>query len=144
MIFTTAHFSPDLPKISAACTQAERILVVQVAKDTRPYVPARTMSLNQRTRIIGNSIVYPGPCARYLWEGKVMADSATGKGPAHIPGVGYRFRKGATLKPTSRKLKFTKSVHPLAQDHWTEASTKANLEKWKRVAMKAVAAYGNR
>lgn len=36
--------------------------------------------------------------ARYLYFGNKMVDSETGKGPALIEDVGYRYRKGATLK----------------------------------------------
>lgn len=130
--------------INPACTRAEKILAVQVMKDTRPFVPALTMSLNNRTRLIGSHIIYPGPYAQYLYYGKAMVDSKTGRGPFYIKGVGYRFRRGATLRATNRDLKFTKSVHPKAQAHWIEASLAANGAKWKRVARKAVAEYGNR
>lgn len=132
----------NVHSISPACTYAEKIIAVQVMKDTRPYVPALTMSLNQRTRIIGNHIIYPGPYARYLYEGKVMVDATTGKGPMKIPDVGYRFHKGAKLKPTNRPLQYTKTVHPKATDHWIDASIAANKTKWTRVAKEAIKAYG--
>lgn len=83
-------------------------------------------------------IIYPGPYARYLYEGKVMVDSATGKGPMRIVGKNgeevIRFRKGATLKPTNRDLNIQPSVHKDAQSHWFEASKAQNLEKWVRAA----------
>lgn len=125
--------SYEMPELMDG-NSASMVLAVQVEKDTRPFVPALTMSLNQRTRVMGNKVVYPGPYARYLYEGKVMVDSITGKGPANIPEVGYRFRKGATLRPTDRDLTFSTSPHPQAQAHWFEASKQKNLEKWKRVA----------
>lgn len=122
---------------------ANVILATQVMKDTRPFVPALTMSLNNRTHIEfdadgGASIIYPGPYARYLYYGKVMVDSITGKGAMYIPDVGFRFHKGATLVPTDRDLVFTTEVHPQAQSHWFEASKALNLDKWKNVVEKAV------
>ena len=129
-------------KLAAASTKAEHTVAVQAAKDTSPYVPMLTGSLNARTQVDGGNIIYPGPYARYLYYGKVMVDSVTGKGPMHfIDKMGneqIKFRKGATLKPTDRDLKYTKSAHPQAQDHWFEASKAENLDKWLRVAEKAV------
>lgn len=129
-------------KLAVASTKAEHAVAVQAAKDTSPYVPMLTGSLNVRTQVVGGTIIYPGPYARYLYYGKVMVDSVTGKGPMHfIDKMGneqIKFRKGATLKPTDRDLKYTKSEHPQAQDHWFEASKAQNLDKWLRVAEKAV------
>lgn len=129
-------------KLSLASSRAEHILAVQVQKDTEPYVPALTMSLTNRTQIHGNTIIYPGPYARYLYQGKVMVDSATGKGPMRIVSENgvelIRFRKGATLTPTNRDLNIQRTVHPYAQSHWFEASKANNLEKWLRVAGRAV------
>lgn len=129
-------------KLSVASTKAEHAVAVQAEKDTSPYVPMLTGSLDARTQVDGGNIIYPVPYARYLYYGKVMVDSVTGKGPMHfIDKMGneqIRFRKGATLKPTDRDLKYTKSAHPQAQDHWFEASKAQNLDKWLRVAEKAV------
>ena len=51
--------------IGKAATRAEHIVAVQAAKDTSPYVPFLTGSLDERTRVSGNTIIYPGPYARY-------------------------------------------------------------------------------
>lgn len=129
-------------KLAVASTKAEHAVAVQAAKDTSTYVPMLTGSLDARTKVEGGNIIYPGPSARYLYYGKVMVDSVTGKGPMHfIDKMGneqIRFRKGATLKPTDRDLKYTKSAHPQAQDHWFESSKAQNLDKWLRVADKEV------
>ena len=142
MISFDVETNIDVAELHDMCTEAEKIVTVQAMKDTRPYVPALTMNMNNRTRILGNHIIYPGPYARYLYMGKVMVDRDTGKGPAYIPGVGYRFRKGAKLVATNRDLKFTKDLHPKAQSHWIVASAAENKEKWKRVAREAVRMYG--
>lgn len=149
-------------KLHTASTEAELILAEQVEKDTRPYVPAMSLSLANRTRVddgleplrkrsIEESkqmrasgkpvVVYPGPYARYLYYGKVMVDRATGKGPMRIVAKDgteiIRFRKGAKLTETSRDLKIQRSVNPRAQSHWFEASKAKNLPKWLRVAKEA-------
>ena len=55
--------------------------------------------------------------ARYLHEGKVMVNAATGKGPGMVPGVGPRWKKYTELKATDRPLVYTKK-HPKAGSHW--------------------------
>lgn len=128
--------------IGKAATRAEHIVAVQAAKDTSPYVPFLTGALDERTRVSGNTIIYPGPYARYLYYGKVMVDSRTGKGPSHYVDKNgneqIRFRKGAVLRATDKNLVFTKYFHNQAQSHWFEASKAQNLEKWRNVAGKAL------
>lgn len=116
--------------LQKSSTKAEHIVAQQVAKDTSPFVPALTGSLDVRTRVVGSDIIYPGPSARFLYCGKVMVDPNTGS--TYAP-------KGGTKVVTDRNLVFTQTVHPQAQDHWFEASKAQNLDKWKRVARKAVA-----
>lgn len=120
-------------KLVQACGKAEHVLAVQVEKDTVPFVPALTGSLTERTRVVGNAIIYPGPYARFLYNGKVMVDPNTGS--TYAP-------KGGTKVLTDRNLVFTKTMHPQAQSHWFEASKAQNLDKWVRVAEKAVKKYG--
>ncbi len=132
-------------QLAQACSRAEHVLAAQVKKDTQPFVPALTGSLTDNTRVIGNIVVYPGPYARYLYYGKVMVDE-NGNGPKHFVGKGgneqIKFPKGAKLHATDRDLVFTRTVHPQAQAHWFEASKAQNLQKWMRVAKKAVTKYG--
>lgn len=128
-------------RLMQASSEAEHILAVQIRKDTSPYVPALTGSLDTRTGIEGFSdaglgpgtggsmIVYPGPYARYLYYGKLMVDPTTGS--SYAP-------KGGTKVVTDKNLVFSKSMHAQAQSHWFEASKAQNLEKWVRVADKAV------
>lgn len=96
-------------------------LANEVLKDTRPFVPALTMSLNQRSRVEGTQVVYPGPYARYLYYGKVMEGPVTGPKTA-----------------TSKDLVFTKSVHAHAQAFWFEASKAKNKKKWTDGAEKVI------
>ena len=120
-------------KLAESCTRAESIVGQQVIKDTAPFVPARTGSLTIRTRLDGNKIIYPGPYARFLYYGKVMVDPQTGS--TFAP-------KGGTKVLTNRDLVFSKAMHPQAQSHWFEASKAQNMEKWVRVADKAVKKFG--
>ena len=101
----------------------------QARKDTAPYVPFLTGSLDRRTQVEGNAIIYPGPYARFLYYGKVMVDPETGS--TYAP-------KGGTKVLTDKNLVFNTSGHNQAQSHWFEASKAENLDKWIRVADKAV------
>lgn len=138
------NFTEDLArKLATASTRAEHAVATQAAKDTAPFVPFLTGSLNIRTIVDGGTIIYPGPYARYLYYGKVMVDSATGEGPMRIVGKDgtevIRFRKGATLRPINRDLDIKKRPgHAQAQSHWFEASKAQNLDKWIRKAQKAI------
>lgn len=116
-----------------ASNKAQTAVAIQAQKDTSPYVPALTGSLDQRTRVDENQIIYPGPYARYLYYGKLMVDPTTGS--SYAP-------KGATKVLTDKNLVFNKAVHSQAQDHWFEASKAENMDKWLRVAGKAVKRYG--
>lgn len=100
-------------KIAQFSQKAEAWLANEILKDTDPYVPALTGSLSQRSHIEGNTVVYPGPYARYLYYGKVMEGPP--QGPKHA---------------TDRDLVYTKTMHPNAQSHWFEASKAQNLKKW--------------
>lgn len=120
-------------KLAESCTRAESIVGQQVIKDTAPFVPALTGSLTIRTRLDGNKIIYPGPYARFLYYGKVMVDPQTGS--TFAP-------KGGTKVLTNRDLVFSKAMHPQAQSHWFEASKAQNLDKWVRIAEKAVEKFG--
>ena len=129
----TDGFDAVKEAIAKACTRAEHVLAEQIEKDNQPFVPAFTESITQRTRVDGSAVIYPGPYARFLYYGKVMVDPNTGSTYA---------TKGGTKVLTDRDLVFSKAVHPQAQSHWFEASKAQNLDKWVRVAEKAVKKYG--
>lgn len=129
----TDGFDAVKEAIAKACTRAEHVLAEQIEKDTQPFVPMLTGSLTQRTRVVGNDIIYPGPYSRFLYYGKVMVDPNTGS--TYAP-------KGGTKVVTDRNLVFNQTMHPQAQAHWGEASKAQNLDKWVRVADKAVKKFG--
>lgn len=120
------EFSSALTKkLEAAGPRAAHALAVQIQSDTEPFVPARNKSLVNRTQVVGNVVVYPGPYARFLYNGKLMIDPDTGSAWA---------TKGATKVVTGKDLDIKTSVHAQAQSHWFEASKSQNMEKWERVA----------
>lgn len=138
--FKVSHSIPQT--IKKECSQAAHIIAQQVAKDTEPFVPAKTLSLSNRTLVDGDKVIYPGPYARYLYYGKVMVNAATGKGPSKFTDKNgnefFYFPKGSNLKETDKDLVFSKAVHPQAQARWFEASKAQNVKKWERAAEKAV------
>ena len=113
-----------------AAARTAHILAIQIAKDTEKYVPARTKSLANDTKVFDDTIVDPGPYAHYLYHGKLRVDPATGSPFAPT---------GATKILTDRNLVFSKAVHAGATDHWFEVSKAQNLQKWLRVAERAYA-----
>ena len=117
-------------KFSEAARRAEHIVAQQIKKDTEPYVPmSATGTLNTTTRVEENKVIYDTPYARFLYEGKVMVYPPTGStwAPANEKKV-----------VTDRPLTFSHDFHQRAQDHWFEASKAQNMDKWERVAEKAL------
>lgn len=125
----TSGLSVIPERLKAASEKAEHTVAIQVQKDTSPYVPFLTGSLDQRTRVDGSEVIYPGPYARYLYHGKVMVDPETGSAYA---------QKGGTKVVTDKNLVFNKVMHSQAQAYWFEASKAENMDKWLRAADKAV------
>lgn len=118
----------DIEKWKARVERARETLANEALKDTDQFVPKLTGSLSGRARAAGDSIIYPGPYAQYLYHGKLMVDPETGSSYA---------RKGSTKTLTSKPINVAKS-NPRAQPEWFEASKALNLEKWKRAFAKEV------
>ena len=91
-----------------------------VNKRITRYMPFRTGALSTKLKYIKSptEIEVAAPYARMMYYGKVMVNSKTGKGPAFIPGVGYRYKKGTTLKATDQDLKYDTTKHPEAGPFW--------------------------
>ncbi len=105
--------------------KVETALAVQVMKDTDKFVPALTGNLTKMTHVEGNTIVYPGPYARFLYYGKVMIYAPTGSTWAP---------KGQHKVVTDRDLVMNKSMHAQATSHWFEVSKAMNFKTWLKVA----------
>lgn len=110
----------------------QRFHTQNVLSRIQKYMPYRT-GLTIKTMIAASPtsepfITVPGPYARYLYEGKVMVNAATGKGPPVIPHVGPRWRRGTQLKATDRPLEYTKTKNPLAGPHWDRRLVAAEMD----------------
>lgn len=127
-------------KLEQAGPQAAHTLALIISKDTEPYVPFLTGSLSERTRVVENTIIYPGPYARFLYRGKVWVDPIT-HAAGFLTDDGWKSRYGVKKIETERNLVFTKAFHDKAQSHWFEASKAQNLDKWVDAAEKAVEKY---
>ncbi len=125
----TEGFGDIARRMAGIAPKAEHIVAIQMAKDTEQYVPAQTKSLSIRTRVSGDTIIYPGPYARFLYYGKLMIDPKT-RSPFAT--------KGATKEVIGTDLNISQAVHGKAQSHWFEASKAQNLDKWRRVAGRAM------
>lgn len=129
------HVALDLSRLAQRTKQAQQWLGDRVLEDCKACMPLLTGGLQQRshTEDDGKKIVFPGPYARYLYGGKVMVDSVTGKGPRKIPtGPGeyiLRFRKGAKLVATDRPLKYS---DPQAVPEWFETAKAKYGDFWLR------------
>lgn len=123
-------FNQIVNRMGDAARQAEHAVAIQIARDTEPFVPALTKSLVNRTRVDGDTVIYPGPYAHYLYVGKLFIDPNTGSSFAPY---------GANKVITGTDLQFNQSVHSRAQSHWYEASKAQNKERWNRVAERVIA-----
>lgn len=133
------NFSAALmKKLHEAGPKAAHAVAVQVEKDTEPFVPAsQSKSLATRTQVVDGSVIYPGPYARYLYNGRVMVF----EDPPYlrtVNGKAVLSHYGQKKKPIEKPLKISQSVNPKAQAHWFEASKAQNLEKWEKKAAEAI------
>ena len=137
----------DLGRIERDIEKAQYFLDSQVMTDMVPYMPMQTGNFITRTRAMSAAIAGSGkvvaaapPMGRYLYMGKAMVDSETGKGPMRIevsPGEYiFRFRKGAKLVATDRDLKFSKAANPEAQKQWFDAAKRSHGKEWVKEVKK--------
>lgn len=98
----------------------QKFVTMTINKRITRYMPYRTGALSTKLKYIKSptEIEVLAPYARYQYYGKVMVNAATGKGPAFIPGVGYRYKKGTILRATDRNLQYDKTKNALAGPYW--------------------------
>ena len=93
-----------------------------------PYRSGATIKLMiAQTDISKPLIILRAPYARVIYHGNKMVDAATGSGPAMIPDVGPRFRRGSQLKPTNIPLEYTKTKNPQAGPYWDRRLVAAEM-----------------
>lgn len=124
----------SMARPSARATRAYVRLHQMAAEDMLPYMPARTGAFRERTRaanaaMAGSGYIYAGvgPMGRYLYRNRVMVDTATGRGPSVIPGVGPRFARGASLTATDRPLRYSAAG---ARPAWFAYTKARRLGQW--------------
>ena len=108
---------------------AQKFFTKEVARVTDEYVPMQTGVLaGTAMRFIEpNAIHYIAPYAGYLYEGKLMVDPKYLVGGFHNAKTGrWWSRKDVQkiLDPRGRTLKYDKTAHPKAGDHWIERAWK--------------------
>lgn len=107
--------------------QAQLFHTTNIYRHMLKYMPMETgMFSTKQTRVSSPTMITTNaPQAYYLYYGNRMVNSKTGKGPAYIPGVGYRWPRGATLVPTTDPLNYTTTFHPLAGPFWDKRMVSA-------------------
>lgn len=110
--------------------QGKMILKNEIVKDTDKFVPMQSgfVSKSAISSISNNSdtIVYKGPYARFLYEGKVMIGIKS-----HSPWA----RSGEVKIVTNKALTYS-STKPLACARWFQKSKSLNQGKWIRLVKK--------
>ena len=105
-----------------ASGDVQRFHTNNVLRRIKKYMPYISGSLYKmtvaQTDISKPLIVTKAPQAGYLFIGKKMVNAKTGKGPALIPGVGFRYKRGTILMPTNIPLNYTKTKNPHAGPRW--------------------------
>ena len=100
--------------------------VLRRIKKYMPFLSGVTYKITvAQTDIRKPEIITDVPYGKYLFYGKKMVNAKTGRGPALIPGVGYRYPRGAVLKATEKDLEYTRSKNPMAGPRWDRALSAA-------------------
>lgn len=125
-------------QIEARKPAAQYYLDTQVMADMTPYMPMLTGTfrngvLQESASLAGSGkvCVTNGISGRYLYYGKVMVDSETGKGPRRIltkdGEIIYRYKKGSKLIPSGRNLVYS---NPQAEPEWDKAAIRDHYDEW--------------
>ncbi len=120
----------------------QRFLTATVDRRIGKYMPhlTGTLETKQKRIVAPDQIEVVAPQAMMMYYGVKMVNAKTGKGPANIPNVGYRFPKGSTLKPTNIPLNYTKTFNPHAGPFWDKRMMAAESGQ----ISKEVTKYANR
>lgn len=134
----------DMSRVENNFNKAQSALDSAVMTSMVPLMPMDTGQFINTTRGMSAAKVGSGevvaaapPTGRYLYMGKVMVDSATGKGPMKITdkygGESLRFREGAKLKATSRNLSYSRQG---AKARWFDEAKKKDGDNWINMVKK--------
>jgi len=142
----------DLSRFEKQFQDAQYALDSMVMTDMKPFMPHQTgtfinVTSAQSAALAGSGKVVAAapPMGRYLYEGKKMVDSKTGRGPFNVAGPDetpvWRYRKGAKLEATNQPLSYDKSHNPEVTDHWFDAAKEKHGDNWVKV-VKSIAGSG--
>lgn len=131
----------DLSRFEGQYQKAQYALDSAIMHSMVPMMPRQTGTFINLTRGAsaamagsGRVVAAVGPMGRYLYYGKVMVNSVTGKGPGLVeisPGeFAPRWRKGTKLVPTERPLKYASAS---AVPEWFEEAKKRHRSEWIRI-----------
>ena len=102
--------------------KAQQFHTNNVMRRMTKYMPYRTgatiKTMVAQTDIRKPEIVLRVPYARYLYYGVKMVDTKTGKGPAYIKDVGFRYSRGAMLRKTNVPLSYSTTKNAKAGPFW--------------------------
>lgn len=121
----------DLSRFERQYGQAQFALDSAVMTSMQPYMPHQTGTFINVTKAMSAAIAGSGyviaaapPMGRFLYEGKVMVDPATGSPWA---------RKGAKKVVTDRDLDYSKAHNPNVTDHWFDIAKEKHGESWVKM-----------
>lgn len=127
----------DLERFNGQYSKAQYMLDSMVMTDMIPYMPMQTGQFINVTKAMSSSIAGSGkvvaaapPFGRYLYNGLVMVDEATGSPWARKGAKKVLVSEFGGLSMADQKLDFSKSAHPNAQEKWFEAAKADNVDKW--------------
>ena len=113
--------------------EAQRFLAEDVERLCQPYVPMSAGSgahMVNAARVEDDRIIYPGPYAHYVYEGKVM-------GPNYTDGKGRFWSGKAPKEYTGKELQYHGA--PKRGKHWDKRmmadhgdEVKRDMEAWLR------------
>lgn len=139
-----AEMEIDLDRFDQQFAKAQFLLDSSVMTDMIPYMPMDTGQFVNVTKAMSAAIAGSGkvvaaapPFGRFLYNGLVMVDEVTGSPYARKGARKVLVSEFGGLSAADRKLKFSKSAHPNATDHWFEPAKKENCDKWVQTVKKA-------
>ena len=133
MILRTSIRSTVKPyELDAACKEAERVLAVQVERDSRPFIPASSERLRSSGRVQNNWIIWDTPYAAVQYFGNVYVDPKT-KAGGFLTEDGWKSRAGVAKIRSDRKY-----LHNSGGDKWVYRAREANRAKWLAIAQREI------
>lgn len=130
----TIELDVDLSRFEKQYGLAQFTLDSMVMTSMQPYMPHRTGTFINVTKAMSAAIAGSGtviaaapPMGRFLYEGKVMVDPATGSPWA---------RPGAKKIVIDQDLRYDASHNPNVQSHWFDVAKNKHGKSWLKAVKK--------